>query len=67
MTDLNSQLPINEALSLYLKLEDFLDSQAPELLYQKDFLESLNEAEDDIKSGRTQTVKSFEDFISCEI
>lgn len=42
-------------------LEDFIGRKR---LYQPEFLRGLERARQDVSTGRTQRVKSFEDFVS---
>ncbi|KAA0227152.1 hypothetical protein EDS67_17560 [candidate division KSB1 bacterium] len=56
---------LTELIEAYNKigklLEDFIGR---ERLYQPKFLRGLERARQDVSAGRTQRVKSFEDFVS---
>ncbi len=50
-------------LQAYQTLQAFLDRfTSPNELYRADFLNGLEEAQDDVKAGRLEEVRSFEDF-----
>jgi hypothetical protein len=50
-------------LQAYQTLQTFLDRfTSPNELYRSDFLNGLKKAQDDVKAGRLEEVRSFEDF-----
>ncbi|MCI0495366.1 hypothetical protein L0Z72_10205 [candidate division KSB1 bacterium] len=59
-----SEEELKGVIQAYQILQSFLEKIASaNELYQKDFLEGLNEALADVKSGRFEEVNSFEAFI----
>jgi len=59
-----SEEELKGVIQAYQTLQAFLEKIASaKELYQKDFLEGLNEALADVKSGRFEEVNSFESFV----
>ena len=59
-----SEEEYKKVLQAYQTLQTFLEKIVSlNELYQSEFLEGLEEAQDDIQAGRVKEVNSFEDFI----
>lgn len=59
-----SEEELKGVIQAYQTLQAFLEKIASaKELYQNDFLEGLNEALADVKSGRFEEVTSFESFV----
>lgn len=59
-----SRAKIREIVHAYNVISDFLDTVLPrEMLYKRSFLKGLDQALEEVKSGKTQKVQSYDDFI----
>ena len=55
---------LREIVKAYHLLSDFFDIALPkEVLYKEEFRSGLDSALKEVKSGKSQKVKSFDDFI----
>ncbi len=56
---------LHKVIEAYQTIREFLSTAlSPNELYRKEFLKGLSESDTDIKTGKIQEVKSFDDFIS---
>ncbi len=58
-----SKTKVREIIKAWLVIGDFLETVLPkEVLYQKSFQSGLDRALEEVESGRTLKVKSFDEF-----
>ncbi len=58
-----SKTKVREIIKAWLVIGDFLETVLPkEVLYQKSFQSGLDRALEEMESGRTLKVKSFDEF-----
>ncbi|MCH7731011.1 MAG: hypothetical protein IIB44_00630 [Candidatus Marinimicrobia bacterium] len=60
-----SKEELTEVLQAYHTFQNFIKKMvSPSDLYKADYLNGLREAQEDVKAGRIEQVKSFEDFVT---
>ncbi len=55
---------LREIVKAYQLLSDFFDTSIPkEMLYKEEFRRGLNNALKEVKAGKSQKIRSFDEFI----
>ena len=59
-----SEEQLAKVVEAYRTIQEFLATVlSPNEIYQREFLRGLQESEEELKSGRTTSVTSFDDFM----